>query len=73
MTHYKFIERGRTPEGIAFCILEDRTGKQVVSIDIETVWKAQHRKQRRYPPGQVIAGRQSTPYHKTRSKLRGDA
>ena len=71
MSQYREIFRGTTPEGIRFSILESYRGQQVVSIDIESVWKVQDAKQRRGATTVHPVG--GTPYHKRVSKLRGDA
>lgn len=71
MSRFRLIERGRTPEGIAFCILESTRGERLVSIDIESVWKVQTKKQQRNAVPTTSVG--GTPYHKRSSKLRGAA
>lgn len=69
MSRYRLIERGVTPEGIHFAILEDSRGHQLVSIDIESVWKVQAAKRRRHAVTDTHVG--GTAYHKSSSKLRG--
>lgn len=69
MCRYRLIERGQTPEGIRFCILENARGQQVVSIDIESVWKIQDAKRRKHATTINHVGG-GTAYHKSYSKLR---
>ncbi len=71
MSQYREVFRGTTPEGIRFSILQTYRGREVVSIDIESVWKVQDAKRRKHATTVTPLG--GTPYHKRQSKLRGDA
>lgn len=67
MSQYREVFRGQTPEGIRFSVLESYRGQQVVSIDIESVWKVQRLKQQKVAPSLTLL---PTAYHKGQSKLR---